>query len=79
MNGATTVIFESIPTYPDPSRYWEMIQRQKINIFYTAPTAIRTLMKFGKDPVIKYDRSSLRTLGTVGEPINPGFFIFKTC
>lgn len=70
-NGATTFLFESLPTFPDPGRYWDMVQRHKINIFYTAPTAIRTLMKFGEEPVKKYDRSSLRVLGTVGEPINP--------
>jgi len=70
-NGATTVMFESIPTYPDPGRYWEMVERLKINQFYGAPTALRLLMKSSDDYVTKYDRSSLRTLGTVGEPINP--------
>ena len=70
-NGATTVIFESIPTYPDAGRYWEMVERLKINQFYTAPTAIRAIAKEGDDFVKKYDRSSLRILGTVGEPINP--------
>ena len=70
-NGATTVLFESIPTYPDASRYWEMVERLKINQFYTAPTAIRLLMKEGDAPVNKYDLSSLRVLGSVGEPINP--------
>jgi acetyl-CoA synthetase len=64
-------MFEGVPTYPDAGRYWDMVQRHKITQFYTAPTAIRTLMKFGKDLVTKYDRSSLRILGTVGEPINP--------
>jgi acetyl-CoA synthetase len=64
-------MFESLPTYPDYGRYWDMVQRHKINIFYTAPTAIRALMKMGDDPVKKYDLSSLKTLGTVGEPINP--------
>jgi len=70
-NGATTFMFESIPTYPNPSRYWDMIQRHRITQFYTAPTALRSLMKFGDDPVLNYDLSSLRVLGTVGEPINP--------
>jgi acetyl-CoA synthetase len=70
-NGATTVMFESLPTYPDAGRYWDMVQRHKINQFYTAPTAIRALMKFGAEPIKKYDTSSLRVLGTVGEPINP--------
>jgi len=70
-NGATTVMFESLPTYPDAGRYWDLVQRHQINQFYTAPTAIRALMKFGADPIKKYDLSSLRVLGTVGEPINP--------
>ena len=70
-NGATSVIFESIPTYPDAGRYWEMVERLGITIFYTAPTAIRAIAREGDAPVRKYDRSSLRVLGTVGEPINP--------
>jgi acetyl-CoA synthetase len=70
-NGASTFMFESVPTYPDAGRYWDMVQRHKITQFYTAPTAIRTLMRFGDDCVKKYDRSSLRVLGSVGEPINP--------
>lgn len=69
--GATTFMFESTPLYPDSNRYWDVVQRHKITTFYTAPTAIRALMKFGTDGVKKYDRSSLRVLGTVGEPINP--------
>lgn len=69
-NGATTVLFESIPTYPDPGRYWDTIERHKVTIFYTAPTAIRALAKEDSSFVTKYDRSSLRVLGTVGEPIN---------
>ncbi len=69
-NGATTVMFESIPTYPDAGRYWETIQRHKINIFYTAPTAIRAVAKEGPDLPSKYDLRSLRILGSVGEPIN---------
>jgi acetyl-CoA synthetase len=70
-NGATTVLFESIPTYPDASRYWKIIEDLKINIFYTAPTALRTLAQQGDNWVKKYNRSSLKLLGTVGEPINP--------
>ena len=70
-NGGTTVMFESTPLYPDASRYWDMVERHKITQFYTAPTAIRALMKYGNDPVKKHDLSSLRVLGTVGEPINP--------
>uniref|UniRef100_A0A7S2ATL1 Acetyl-coenzyme A synthetase n=1 Tax=Alexandrium andersonii TaxID=327968 RepID=A0A7S2ATL1_9DINO len=70
-NGVSTFMFESVPTYPDPGRYWDMVQRHKITQFYTAPTAIRTLMRSGPDHVKKYDRSSLRVLGSVGEPINP--------
>lgn len=70
-NGATTVMFESTPLYPDAGRYWDMVERHKVNIFYTAPTAIRALEAEGDSWVTKYDRSSLRVLGTVGEPINP--------
>ncbi len=70
-NGATTLMFESTPLYPDAGRYWDMVERHKITIFYTAPTAIRALAAHGSDPVRKYDRTSLRVLGTVGEPINP--------
>jgi len=69
-NGATTVMFESIPTYPDAGRYWDVIARHKVNIFYTAPTAIRAVAKSGNDLVDNYDLSSLRVLGSVGEPIN---------
>ncbi|XP_024147145.1 acetyl-coenzyme A synthetase 2-like, mitochondrial [Oryzias melastigma] len=69
-NGATTVLFESTPVYPDPGRYWETVERLKINQFYGAPTAIRLLLKYGDQWVNKYDRSSLKTLGSVGEPIN---------
>ena len=69
-NGATTVMFESTPLYPDPGRYWSVIERLKVSIFYTAPTALRSLQKEGDDWVKKYDRSSLRILGSVGEPIN---------
>ena len=70
-NGATTLMFEGIPTYPDVSRFWNVIDKHKVNIFYTAPTAIRALMAQGDEPVTGTDRSSLRLLGTVGEPINP--------
>ncbi len=70
-NGATTVLFSGVPTYPTPSRFWEMVDRYQVNIFYTAPTAIRSLMRFGDEPVLKTQRSSLKLLGTVGEPINP--------
>ncbi len=70
-NAATTVMFEGIPTYPDFSRWWQIVDKYKVNIFYTAPTAIRALMKEGDDPVKKTSRKSLKLLGTVGEPINP--------
>ncbi len=70
-NGATSVMFESTPTYPDAGRYWDMVERHKITIFYTAPTAIRALAAHGDEHVQRYDRSSLRVLGTVGEPIDP--------
>ena len=69
--GATEVIFEGVPTYPDAGRFWKMIQDHKVTTFYTAPTAIRSLIKLGGDLPTKYDLSSLRLLGTVGEPINP--------
>ena len=70
-NGATTLMFEGIPTYPDASRFWQVIDKHKVNIFYTAPTAIRALMGAGPDWVDRNDLSSLRLLGSVGEPINP--------
>ena len=70
-NGATTVMFEGVPTYPDASRFWQVCEKHKVNQFYTAPTAIRALMGKGTEPVEKCDLSSLRILGTVGEPINP--------
>ena len=69
--GGTEVVFEGIPTYPDAGRFWKMIQRHKVTIFYTAPTAIRSLIKLGGELPRQYDLSSLRLLGTVGEPINP--------
>ncbi|MGE9759376.1 acetate--CoA ligase [Pseudomonas sp. PDM20] len=70
-NGATTLMFEGVPNYPDASRFWQVIDKHQVNIFYTAPTAIRALMREGEAPVQKTDRSSLRLLGSVGEPINP--------
>jgi acetyl-CoA synthetase len=70
-NGATSLMFEGVPNYPDFSRFWDVVERLKVDIFYTAPTAIRALMREGEGPVKKHDRSSIRLLGTVGEPINP--------
>jgi acetyl-CoA synthetase len=70
-NRATTVVFEGIPTYPDVSRCWNIIDKYQINIFYTAPTAIRSLMQHSDTFVTRTSRQSLRLLGTVGEPINP--------
>ena len=70
-NGATTIMFEGIPNYPSTSRWWQIIDKYKVNIFYTAPTAIRALMREGDKPVKKTSRKSLKLLGTVGEPINP--------
>jgi len=70
-NGATTLMFEGVPNYPSVSRFWEVVDKHKVNIFYTAPTAIRALMAEGDQPVKKTSRKSLRILGTVGEPINP--------
>ena len=69
-NGATSLVFEGVPNYPDWSRFWQVVDKHKVNIFYTAPTAIRSLIKAGNEFVTKTDRSSLRVLGTVGEPIN---------
>ncbi len=70
-NGATTLMFEGVPNYPDSSRFWQVCDKHKVNIFYTAPTAIRALMREGERPVKRTGRKSLRLLGTVGEPINP--------
>jgi acetyl-CoA synthetase len=70
-NGATTLMFEGVPSYPDSSRFWQVVDKHKVNIFYTAPTAIRALMRDGEEPVKKTSRKSLRILGSVGEPINP--------
>jgi acetyl-CoA synthetase len=74
--GATEIIFEGVPTYPDAGRFWRMIQDHKVTVFYTAPTAIRSLIKAGGELPNKYDLSSLRILGTVGEPINPEAWIW---
>jgi len=70
-NGATTIIFEGVPTYPDPGRFWDVVEKHKVSLFYTAPTAIRAIAKEGDEYVAKHDISSLRLLGSVGEPINP--------
>ena len=70
-NGATTIMFEGVPNYPDNSRWWQIVDKYKVNTFYTAPTAIRALMREGDGPVNKTSRKSLKLLGTVGEPINP--------
>ncbi|HHJ39900.1 MAG: acetyl-coenzyme A synthetase [Methylothermaceae bacteria B42] len=70
-NGATTLMFEGVPTYPEPDRFWQVVDKHQVNIFYTAPTAIRALMRLGDDYVKRTSRQSLRILGTVGEPINP--------
>jgi acetyl-CoA synthetase len=75
-NGATTVIFEGIPSYPDYGRFWDIVEKYKINIFYTAPTALRALMKQGDNWINNHDLSSLRLIGTVGEPINPEVWIW---
>ena len=75
-NGATTIMFEGTPNYPSSSRWWEIVDKFKVNIFYTAPTAIRALMRDGDDPVKKTSRKSLKLLGTVGEPINPQAWIW---
>jgi len=69
--GATSLMFEGVPTYPDPGRFWEIVEKHGVNQFYTAPTALRALMKQGEEWPAKYDLSTLRVLGTVGEPINP--------
>ena len=70
-NGAVTLMFEGVPTYPDAGRFWQVVEKHRVNIFYTAPTALRALMGQGDEFVKKHDRSSLRVLGSVGEPINP--------
>jgi len=70
-NGVSTTVFESTPTYPTPSRYWETVVKHKLTQFYSAPTAIRLLRRLGEEHVKDHDLSSLRVIGTVGEPINP--------
>ena len=70
LSGATSVMFEGVPSYPDYGRFWEIVEKHKVNQFYTAPTAIRTLAKESIDLVNKHDLSSLKVLGSVGEPIN---------
>ncbi len=75
-NGATSLMFEGVPTYPDPGRFWQIVDKFKVSIFYTAPTAIRTLMQMGAEWPAKHDLSTLRVLGTVGEPINPEAWIW---
>ncbi len=70
-NGATSLMFEGVPTYPNPDRFWQIVEKYRVNVFYTAPTAIRALIKMGEEWPNKHDLSSLRLLGTVGEPINP--------
>ena len=71
LNGATSIMFEGVPTYPDPGRFWEIVEKYKVTVFYTAPTVVRALMKEGDDWINRHDLSSLRLLGSVGEPINP--------
>jgi acetyl-CoA synthetase len=75
-NGGTSLMYEGVPNYPKPDRFWDIIERYRVSIFYTAPTAIRTFMKFGDEWVDKHDLSSLRLLGSVGEPINPEAWIW---
>jgi acetyl-CoA synthetase len=70
-NGATTVMYEGAPNWPEPDRFWKIIEKYKVSVFYTAPTAIRAFLKWGEQWPNKHDLSSLRLLGTVGEPINP--------
>src|SRR5690606_13460778 len=71
VNGATTLMFEGIPTWPDAGRFWQIVDKHKVEILYTAPTAIRALMREGEAPVKRHSRTSLKILGSVGEPINP--------
>jgi acetyl-CoA synthetase len=75
-NGATTLMYEGAPNHPGPDRFWDIIERHRVNIFYTAPTAIRSFIKWGEHHVLNHDLSSLRLLGTVGEPINPEAWIW---
>ena len=71
-NGATSLMFEGVPTFPDAGRFWQIVEKFKVTVFYTAPTAIRSLIRLGEEWPNKYDLSTLRMLGSVGEPINPG-------
>ena len=75
-NGATTLMFEGVPNYPDPSRFWQVVDKHNVRIFYTAPTALRALMREGEDWIRRTSRRSLRVLGTVGEPINPDVWLW---
>ena len=75
-NGATSLMFEGVPTFPDAGRFWQIVQKFKVTVFYTAPTAIRSLIRLGEEWPNKYDMSTLRTLGSVGEPINPEAWIW---
>ena len=75
-NGATSIMFEGVPTYPDAGRFWQVVEKYKVTVFYTAPTAIRSLIRLGEEWPAKYDMSSLRVLGSVGEPINPEAWIW---
>ncbi|MFW5960334.1 MAG: acetate--CoA ligase [Chitinivibrionales bacterium] len=76
LNGATSIMFEGVPTYPDEGRLWDVVDKYKVTQFYTAPTAIRALMRYGEEPIKKRDLSSLKVLGTVGEPINPDVWLW---
>ena len=76
-NGATSLMFEGVPTYPDAGRFWHICDKFKVTVFYTAPTAIRALMRLGEEWVMKYKLDSLRILGSVGEPINPEAWMSK--
>ena len=74
--GATSVMFEGVPTYPDAGRFWDVVDKYKVTQFYTAPTAIRALMRYGEEPINSRDLSSLKLLGSVGEPINPEVWLW---
>ena len=74
--GATSVMFEGVPTYPDAGRFWDVVDKYKVTQFYTAPTAIRALMRYGEEPIKSRDLSSLKLLGSVGEPINPEVWLW---
>ena len=75
-NGATCILYEGMPTYPNPDRFWSIVEKYKVTVFYTAPTAIRGLMRHGEEWPAKHDLTSLRLLGSVGEPINPEAWIW---